>query len=393
MSQDDICSAHRFQDPVEHVRSRLLAWYDANKRTLPWRSLAASKDVSPEAKGYAVWISEVMLQQTQVTTVIDYYKRWMVSWSSVDELAAGSLTEVHSLWSGLGYYSRATRLLQGAQKIVELKEFPSSREKLLQIPGVGKYTASAVASIAFGEPVGVVDGNVTRVLCRLRAIGKDSSSKEVIDLLWRLVDDMVDKDRSGDFNQAIMELGATICTPKNPSCKTCPLRETCASYIQMDIEDCHLCISNYDPTKGVCNYPFKAKKAKVREESSLSLIIRTPKGRFLLFKRPSKGLLANLLEFYSPPDLSKENELASLVGERLGGEISGLSYIGDVFHQFSHISQTYKVWTCLIDSEEPSVPCLGDYQSSLICSSPQELHSLPISTAMKKVFKLYQKQT
>ncbi|XP_061307393.1 adenine DNA glycosylase isoform X1 [Pezoporus flaviventris] len=182
------CSRHLFSDPAETeaLRSNLLAWYDRCKRDLPWRTRAATEP-DADRRAYAVWVSEIMLQQTQVATVIDYYNRWMQKWPTLQALAQASLEEVNELWAGLGYYSRGKRLQEAARKVVsELAgQMPRTAEDLQKLlPGVGRYTAAAIASISYGQATGVVDGNVIRVLCRLRCIGADSSSPAVIDRLW-----------------------------------------------------------------------------------------------------------------------------------------------------------------------------------------------------------------
>jgi A/G-specific adenine glycosylase len=176
------CSQHLFasdSSTISPLRASLLSWYDANKRTLPWRTIAA-EEKNDEIRGYAVWVSEVMLQQTQVATVIEYYKRWMKKWPTAEDLSKATLEEVHEIWAGLGYYSRGKRLWEGAKKVTEelngsMPRKAAALEK--ELPGVGKYTASAIASIAFKQPVGVVDGNVIRVFTRMRIIGAESTSK------------------------------------------------------------------------------------------------------------------------------------------------------------------------------------------------------------------------
>uniref|UniRef100_A0A8B9VX94 Adenine DNA glycosylase n=1 Tax=Anas zonorhyncha TaxID=75864 RepID=A0A8B9VX94_9AVES len=230
---------HLFGDPaeVEALRGRLLAWYDQSKRDLPWRALAVTEpDVNRRA--YAVWVSEIMLQQTQVATVIDYYNRWMQKWPTLQALAEASLEEVNELWAGLGYYSRGKRLQEAARKVVsELAgQMPRTAEELQKLlPGVGRYTAGAIASISYGQATGVVDGNVIRVLCRLRCIGADPSSPPVIDRLWAMANALVDRSRPGDFNQALMELGATVCTPKAPLCGECPVKQHCRARLRVGV--------------------------------------------------------------------------------------------------------------------------------------------------------------
>ncbi|ESP00360.1 hypothetical protein LOTGIDRAFT_55450, partial [Lottia gigantea] len=213
---------------IIELQNAMVTWYQENQRDLPWRKLSKHQDINKRA--YSVWVSEIMLQQTQVATVINYYNKWIKKWPTLQDLAKASLEEVNEMWSGLGYYSRGRRLHEGAQKVVnELKsEMPRNAESLMKkLPGVGRYTAGAISSIAYNEQTGLVDGNVIRVLSRLRIIGTDSTSQTAIDTFWNHANKLVPADRPGDFNQSMMELGATICTPKSPSCSTCPVQSFC----------------------------------------------------------------------------------------------------------------------------------------------------------------------
>ena len=197
-------------------RRSLLAWYDAHRRDLPWR-----RDADP----YRIWVSEIMLQQTRVAAVLEHYARWMQRFPTVQDLAAAREQTVLALWSGLGYYHRARRLHQAAKVIARQRqgEFPRTAEAWRELPGIGRYTAAAIASIAFAEPIAVVDGNVERVLGRLfgRTQGRESA--------WQQAESLLDRARPGDFNQAMMELGATICTPRAPKCLVCPVHDWCQS--------------------------------------------------------------------------------------------------------------------------------------------------------------------
>jgi len=201
---------------VATFRTQLLAWYDANARDLPWR-----EDRDP----FRVWLSEIMLQQTRVAAVIAHYHEFLRRFPTVEKLARAREASVLAAWSGLGYYRRA-RMLHAAAKVVVRElggRFPSTAQGLLALPGVGRYTAAAIASIAFGEAVAVVDGNVQRVLQRIA--GKAISGEQI----WQHAENLLDGNRPGDFNQAMMELGATVCTPRAPACLTCPLVELCAT--------------------------------------------------------------------------------------------------------------------------------------------------------------------
>ncbi|KAM4022657.1 adenine DNA glycosylase isoform 2-T3 [Anomaloglossus baeobatrachus] len=371
------------------LRKDLLTWYDRCQRDLPWRR-RASEDMDLDRRAYSVWVSEVMLQQTQVSTVIDYYTRWMKTWPTVQDLAMASLEEVNEKWSGLGYYSRGRRLHEGAQKVVQEfgGQMPRTAEDLQKLlPGVGRYTAGAVASISYGQVTGVVDGNVIRVLCRLRCIGADFTSPAVTDTLWNLANNLVDPDRPGDFNQAMMELGATVCTPKKALCSDCPVQSLCRAYKKVeldsatslnklvnrrastpiglvsDIEECvtscPLCIQpsdQWDRSLGVANYPRKSAKKPSREEQTVTCVWERPgepgNTEYLLVQRPQKGLLAGMWEF--PSMLSEKaqtvKERADILCRRLkelsGSEVSvkDLQFVGEVIHIFSHINQTYLVY-------------------------------------------------
>lgn len=210
---------------VDSIRERLLVWYESQKRDLPWRR---TRDP------YAIWVSEVMLQQTQVKTVLGYYERWMQRFPTVDALAGADEADVLHAWQGLGYYSRARRLLAGARAVSERHagELPRSVEQLLELPGIGPYSAGAIASIAFGQPEPIVDGNVVRVLCRLFALRGDPAKAPLKSELWRLARQLVPSDRPGELNQSLMELGATLCSPSSPRCPECPVRGQCLGLAQ-----------------------------------------------------------------------------------------------------------------------------------------------------------------
>jgi A/G-specific adenine glycosylase len=201
---------------LEGFRRELLGWYDANRRDLPWRR---TRDP------YAIWLSEIMLQQTRVAAVLEHYRIFLERFPDVETLAAASQDDVLAAWSGLGYYRRARMLHQCAREVVERDDgrFPETAEGLRDLPGIGRYTAAAIASIAFGEPIAVVDGNVERVLERLGGGGRSSGKN------WERAQQLLAPSRPGDFNQAMMELGATICLPREPRCLLCPIRQFCAT--------------------------------------------------------------------------------------------------------------------------------------------------------------------
>ncbi|KAF1556740.1 Adenine DNA glycosylase, partial [Eudyptes schlegeli] len=405
---------HLFSDPaeIEALRGNLLAWYDKCKRDLPWRRLAAAEP-DADRRAYAVWVSEIMLQQTQVATVIDYYNRWMQKWPTLQALAQASLEEVNELWAGLGYYSRGKRLQEAARKVVsELAgQMPRTAEDLQKLlPGVGRYTAGAIASMSYGQATGVVDGNVIRVLCRLRCIGADSSSPAVIERLWDMANALVDRSRPGDFNQALMELGATVCVPKAPLCGECPVKQHCRARrsklfgkpaLVPDVEDCGiggcpLCppaAEPWDSSLGVTNFPRKAAKKPPRAARTATCVLerRGCHGapEYLIVQRPSSGLLAGLWEFPSLPlaqGLQEEKQrevLADHLRAWTGRPVvaGGLRFIGEVVHIFSHIHQTYVVYSLPLDGDVTLDPALSPSR----WVTEKEFHASAVSTAMKKV--------
>ncbi|XP_055474541.1 adenine DNA glycosylase isoform X1 [Psammomys obesus] len=367
--QASVSRYHLFRDMADVVtfRRNLLSWYDQEKRDLPWRRWV-EEEANLDRRAYAVWVSEVMLQQTQVATVIDYYTRWMQKWPTLQDLASASLEEVNQLWSGLGYYSRGRRLQEGARKVVEELggHMPRTAETLQQLlPGVGRYTAGAVASIAFGQVTGVVDGNVLRVLCRVRAIGADPTSTFVSHHLWNLAEQLVDPVRPGDFNQAAMELGATVCTPQRPLCSHCPVQSLCQAHQRVereqlsaspgspDIEECalntrqcQLCLpptKPWDPTLGVANFPQKANRRPPREEYSATCVLEQLRANggplILLVQRPKSGLLAGLWEFPSVAlEPSEQRQQRALLQElqSWSGPLPAtqLQHLGEVFRMY-----------------------------------------------------------
>ncbi|XP_058408251.1 adenine DNA glycosylase isoform X9 [Diceros bicornis minor] len=360
--QASVSPYHLFRDTAEVTvfRESLLSWYDQEKRDLPWRRLAES-EVDLDRRAYAVWVSEVMLQQTQVATVINYYTRWMQKWPTLQDLASASLEEVNQLWAGLGYYSRGRRLQEGARKVVEELggHVPHTAETLQRLlPGVGRYTAGAIASIAFGQAVGVVDGNVVRVLCRVRAIGADPSSTFVSQQLWSLAQQLVDPTRPGDFNQAAMELGATVCTPQHPLCSQCPVQSLCQARQKVEREQ----LSASQSLPG---------SADVEE----------------------CGLLAGLWEFPSvTTEPSGQHQRRALLQElqNWAGPLPAtrLQHLGQVVHTFSHIKLTYQVYGLALEGQTPVTVAPPGAR----WLTREEFHTAAVSAAMKKVFRVYEGQ-
>ena len=257
------------------LQERLLAWYDEHQRDLPWRNTTDP---------YPVWISEVMLQQTQVQTVIPYYLKFLEHFPSIAALAQADTDALLRLWAGLGYYSRARNLQRAAQIVVEKYggRFPQSHTDVLALPGIGRYTAAAIVSIAFGQSYAVLDGNVSRVLARLLSMSGDPKSSAVQNRLWEAAQQLLPGARPGDFNQAVMELGATVCSPRQPRCLLCPWARQCLARQQGQQE----------------LLPEKARQDKSRRSLRAAVVIRH-RGRFLIVRRSGQRLLEGFWEFPS----------------------------------------------------------------------------------------------
>ncbi len=308
---------------ARRLRTKLLDWYDAGCRDLPWRR---SRDP------YAIWISETMLQQTRVDTVIPYYERFLEHFPDLQTLADADEDSVYSLWAGLGYYSRARNLRAAARRVVD--EFggrlPDDAEKLRDLPGIGRYTAGAIASIAFDRPEAIVDGNVTRVLCRLLGIRENVGTSAVSGQLWREAAALARGPRPGALNQALMELGAVVCTPTAPDCPSCPLRRTCAARRAGDAEE----------------LPRKPPKTPVRSVRAVALWLERS-GRVLAVRRASGGLLGGLWELPGEELLGDETPARAvqrLLAQRLGVAAQQLQPAGRVKHVFSHRSLMLHVY-------------------------------------------------
>lgn len=254
----------------------LLAWYDRHRRALPWRAAPGA----PPPDAYAVWLSEVMLQQTTTAAVAGYFSRFLATWPTVEALAAAPDDAVLAAWAGLGYYSRARNLLAAARVVAGPHggHFPDTVDGLSALPGVGAYTAAAIAAIAFERPVVPVDGNVERVTSRLFRVAE--ALPKARPTIARLIAGVAPNSRHGDFAQALMDLGATICTPRNPTCALCPWRATCAAFAAGD----------------VTTYPVKLAKAERPTRRGIAYVARRADGAILLRRRADKGLLGGMAE-------------------------------------------------------------------------------------------------
>jgi len=308
---------------MNHIASRLLAWYQQNGRDLPWRG-----DDNP----YAVWVSEIMLQQTRVETVIPYFEKWMQIFPTVDDLARASEKDVLNAWEGLGYYSRA-RNLHNAAKILVAEhngQLPRDLNALRALPGIGRYTVGAIASIAFGMDEPALDGNLRRVYTRLFDVSEyaDSSSGEKI--LWSLAAQNLPKGGAGDYNQALMDLGALICLPRNPSCQVCPLLGDCQSHENGTQEQRPV---------------LKPKKEVPRYVHAAGVIFN--EGKVLLVQRARDGLLGGLWEFPNgrvEGDPARQLESALEIDYRI--KVKKGEEIGVVKHAYTHFKVTEHVFRC-----------------------------------------------
>ncbi len=310
---------------MKSVRQPLLDWYRASHRDLPWRR---TRDP------YAIWISETMLQQTRTETVIPYYERFLDQLPDVEALACADADEVLGLWAGLGYYSRARNLHTAAAAVVDRYggKLPRDPELLRALPGVGRYTAGAIASIAFDRPAPIVDGNVARVLTRVHGIREDVASAQTRARLWEEADRLARGSDPGALNQALMELGATLCTPRAPRCPACPLRRRCAAHRAGDPEA----------------LPVKRKRSEPRRiRAAAGWVLR--RGRALAVRRPSGGLLGGLWELPGGEIRRGENPARALrraLRECVGLTLRGVEPVGVVEHLFTHRRLHLHVFRC-----------------------------------------------
>jgi len=307
------------------IRRALLRWFDQHRRPMPWRD-----DPQP----YKVWISEIMLQQTQVATVMPYFERFIERFPSVADLASADLQAVLEIWQGLGYYSRARNLHKAAHVVMKERggTLPQSATEWQALPGIGPYAAGAIASIAFGEAVPAVDGNVVRVFTRLLGIRKDSTKPAVRRALTKQVAEVIAPRRVGDFNQAVMELGALVCRPRNPACDGCPLRRWCMAR-----------------ARGLtARIPYRPPRKSVPQIDVAACVIRRG-DRILIARRRPDQMLGGLWEF--PGGKQEKGETieetaAREIDEEIGIEIRVGRKLGAIRHAFSHFKMTLHVFEC-----------------------------------------------
>lgn len=316
---------------VNQLRRSLLDWYRREGRTLPWRE---TRDP------YAIWVSEMMLQQTQVKTVLPYYERWLATFPTVEVLAAADQQTVLKAWEGLGYYARARNLHKAAQIVVSdhQGQFPTDLEAALALPGIGRTTAGGILSSAFDQPLSILDGNVKRVLARLIAL--DRPPNKALPILWQHSDILLDPSNPRDFNQALMDLGATVCLPKSPVCDRCPWRSPCQAYnlnVQQEI-------------------PMTETRAPLPHKIIGVAVIWNAQGQILIDRRKQDGLLGGLWEFPGgkvEPDETIETCIVREIQEELGIGIEVGDRLIVVDHAYSHFRVTLNVHHCRHLSGDP----------------------------------------
>ncbi|WP_339149343.1 MULTISPECIES: A/G-specific adenine glycosylase [unclassified Sutcliffiella] len=333
----------------------LITWFEREQRDLPWR-----KDQDP----YKVWVSEIMLQQTKVDTVIPYFNSFIEQFPNIQSLAEAEEDRVLKAWEGLGYYSRARNLQSAVREVHESYDgvVPNTAKVISTLKGVGPYTTGAILSIAYGVPEPAVDGNVMRVLSRILLIEDDIAKPKTRKVFEEVIRDLISKDNPSFFNQGLMELGAIVCTPTSPSCLLCPVREHCRAFAE-----------------GVqTQLPVKTKKKSTKQVALVAGILVDEEGRFLIHRRPSEGLLANLWEF---PNFVKVDELGTakqqlhqLMKTEYEMEVSVEEYLCDIKHVFSHLVWDVNVYIGTWGGELPQ-------GSGLIAVTMEEMkeYAFPVS--------------
>jgi A/G-specific adenine glycosylase len=345
------------------ARRALLSWYRSAGRDLPWRR---TRDP------YAIWVSETMLQQTRVEAVIPYYERFLARFPDVGALATADLDDVLSLWAGLGYYSRARNLKRAAEQVVTrfAGRVPDGVDILRELPGVGRYTAGAIASIAFGHPAPIVDGNVARVFARLLGLREPIESSAVKARLWEEAGRLADGPSPGDLNQALMELGARVCTPRAPRCDSCPVSRFCDARAAGDAE----------------SLPVRAPKREPKQLHTVAALVLR-RGKALAVQRPAKGLLGGLWELPGGEIAARERGPAVLervLRERTGLDVAKVTRAGRFDYAFTHRALRITVYRC--ESAGGRVQLDGWDRHRWI--APETFAELPLGTVSKRALEI-----
>ncbi len=349
---------------LDTYQNNLLSWYLKHKRNLPWR---LTRDP------YLIWISEVMLQQTQVVSVIPYYQRFTDKFPKVSDLADSDLQSLLKLWEGLGYYSRARNLRKASRIIIDEYQgvFPSSYQKLIQLPGIGPYIAAAVSSIAFGLPKAVVDGNVKRVLSRLYCEPSPVNDPKYYKTYQAMADQLLVLDQSGDYNQALMELGALICRPKQPECSSCPVSDACQAFAQNQTG----------------KFPARRQKKKVKTKNMISVILEYDH-RLLMVQNEENALLGGLWAFpqYEEKRLEFcEDSLEKIIAFKANNKKLALVQLDPVIHIYTHFRENILPIIVKIDSKK----ILTSFPQKTEWVKSSQIEKIPITGACQKILKLY----
>jgi A/G-specific adenine glycosylase len=301
----------------------ILNWYDTHARVLPWRG-------HPDS--YAVWVSEIMLQQTRVETVIPYFERWMAQFPDIQHLAEASEQQVLSQWEGLGYYSRARNLHKAAKMVVAEfgGQLPEEMQQLRALPGIGRYTAAAIASIAFHQNVATLDGNLRRIFARVFDVSLPADAPAGEEILWSLAQDHLPPGRAGDYNQALMDLGSAICLPKKPLCLLCPLGELCQSRSAPETR------------------PVLKPKAPVPHKLKMAAVVLRDDD-VLMVKHPAKGLLGGMWEFPAAfVDVDSPEALVDAIQKNYQLLVRPVIFLTQIRHAYTHFTLTEFVWRCTL---------------------------------------------
>jgi len=346
---------------------KLLNWYDKNARVLPWRG-------HPDP--YAVWVSEIMLQQTRVETVIPFFQRWMRCFPTIFKLAAASQKDVLNIWEGLGYYRRGRNLHRSAKMLVENLngELPKDFNELQKLPGIGRYTAAAISSIAFGQDQAALDGNIRRVLSRVFNVTELLRSTRGERFLWNLAAEHLPSGRAGDYNQAIMDLGATICIPKNPDCGQCPVKDVCLAKA-LGIQD---------------DRPVSVPKAKIPHYTVTAAVIQR-EGMVMIVQRPPNGLLGGMWEFPGGKQ-EPDEDLTTCIQREVLEELNSKIRVGEPFgvyeHAYTHFRVSLHAFLCSLNGTEPQI----NEHTDLRWVTPSELGDFPMGKIDRSTAKNIQKR-
>ncbi|UII56645.1 A/G-specific adenine glycosylase [Cytobacillus spongiae] len=348
----------------QQFQSDLISWFEEEQRDLPWR-----KDQDP----YKVWVSEIMLQQTRVDTVIPYFNNFIEQFPTIEALSVADEEKVLKAWEGLGYYSRVRNLQAAVREVYGSYGgvVPNTRKEISQLKGVGPYTAGAILSIAYGVPEHAVDGNVMRVMSRILSIWADIAKASNRKIFEEAVTSLISHENPSYFNQALMELGALVCTPTSPSCLLCPVREHCHAFHEGNERE----------------LPIKTKNKKQRQVQLASIILADEHGRVLIHKRPNKGLLANLWEFPSVEInlsyISQKDQLNDSLEKEYGIQFDQMEMLGGIEHVFSHLIWNINVYKGVLQGPV-------EEKSDLKLVTLEELSEFAFPVSHQKMIKLFQ---